>query len=124
MFYLKGYFFYKLENKARSNLKQNKKLKRMVSGTEANKEEENGQRERVEAKNRLEFYIFQCKTTAEEERAKAKLSESDRNLVLSKAEDTIKWLDANQLADKGEFEHREKELEAVCSPIFSKLCRQ
>jgi hypothetical protein len=30
-------------------------------------------------------------------------------------------LDANQLADKEEYEHRQKELEAVCNPIIAKL---
>lgn len=33
----------------------------------------------------------------------------------------IGWLDANQLADQEEFEHKQKELEKVCNPIISKL---
>lgn len=33
----------------------------------------------------------------------------------------ISWLDANQLADQEEFEHKQKEIEGVCNPIISKL---
>lgn len=33
----------------------------------------------------------------------------------------IAWLDANQLAEKEEFEHKQKELEAVCNPIITEI---
>ena len=36
-------------------------------------------------------------------------------------EDTIQWLDANQLAEVEELEHKLKELEGTCSPIISKI---
>ena len=32
----------------------------------------------------------------------------------------IDWLEANQLAEVEEFEHQQKELEAVCNPIIQK----
>ena len=34
---------------------------------------------------------------------------------------TISWLDANQLAEQEEFEHKQKELEGICNPIITKL---
>jgi hypothetical protein len=33
----------------------------------------------------------------------------------------FKWLDANNLAEKDEFEHKQKELEGICNPIVTKL---
>lgn len=33
----------------------------------------------------------------------------------------ISWLDGNSLAEKEEFEHKQKELEGVCNPIITKL---
>ena len=40
---------------------------------------------------------------------------------MDKVNDTIKWLDANQLAEKEEYEHKQKELEGICNPIITKL---
>lgn len=34
---------------------------------------------------------------------------------------TISWLESNQLAEKDEYEHQQKELEKVCKPIVTKL---
>ena len=33
----------------------------------------------------------------------------------------IKWLDANSLGEKEEFDEKQKELESVCNPIMTKL---
>lgn len=39
-------------------------------------------------------------------------------------EDTIQWLDGNQLAEVDELEAKLKELESTCSPIVSKIYGQ
>ncbi len=39
------------------------------------------------------------KTTIDDEKLKDKIGETDRKLILDKCEETIKWLDANQLAE-------------------------
>lgn len=36
-------------------------------------------------------------------------------------EDTINWLDANQLAEKDEFEDKQRELESIANPILSRM---
>lgn len=36
-------------------------------------------------------------------------------------EQTVKWLDSNQLAEADEFEDKMKELESICNPIISKI---
>lgn len=40
---------------------------------------------------------------------------------MDKTTEVIGWLDANQLADKEEYEHKQKELEGICNPIITKL---
>merc|ERR1711881_551451 len=62
--------------------------------------------------------------TLEEEKLKDKISESDKEAITKKCEETIKWLDANQLAEVDEFQDKQKEVEGVCSPIISKLYQQ
>jgi len=99
-------------------------IERMVHDAEKYKDEDDKQRERIEARNRLEAYAFQLKSTLEEEQVKSKLSDSDRSRVSDKISETLRWLDSNALADKEEFEHQRKELESVCSPIMAKLYQQ
>ncbi|KFB34963.1 hypothetical protein ZHAS_00000721 [Anopheles sinensis] len=96
-------------------------IERMVNEAEKYRTEDEKQKETISAKNALESYCFNMKATMEDDKLKDKISDSDKTLVLDKCNDTIKWLDANQLADKEEYEHRQKELESVCNPIISKL---
>jgi len=96
-------------------------IERMVNDADKYRDEDEKQRERVSAKNALESYCFNMKQTIEDDKVKDKIPESDRQTVLDKCSEAIKWLDANQLADKEEFEHKLKEIEGVCKPIITKL---
>ena len=96
-------------------------IERMVNEAERYKNEDEAQRERITAKNALESYCFNMKTSVEDEKIKDKIDPSDKEKVLSKCNEVIAWLDANQLAEKEEFNHQQKELEAVCNPVVSKL---
>lgn len=96
-------------------------IERMVKDAEKYKDEDDKQKGRISAKNSLESYAFNMKSTVEDEKMKDKISEDDKKKLLDKVEETIKWLDTNQLAEKEEFEHKQKELEGVCNPIITKL---
>lgn len=96
-------------------------IERMVNEAEKYKAEDDAHRERIQAKNSLEGYAFSMKSTMEEDKVKDKVSEEDRTKVIDKCKEVIDWLDKNQLAEKSEFEHQQKELEEVCTPIITKL---
>jgi len=96
-------------------------IERMVSDAERYRSEDEKQRERVAAKNSLESYCFNMKSTVEDEKFKDKLSDADKTTIMDKCNEIIKWLDANQLADKEEFEHKQKDIERICNPIVTKL---
>ncbi|XP_016998988.1 heat shock 70 kDa protein cognate 4 [Drosophila takahashii] len=96
-------------------------IERMVNEAEKYRNEDEKQKETISAKNALESYCFNMKATLDEDNLKTKIADSDRTTILDKCNETIKWLDANQLADKEEYEHRQKELEGVCNPIITKL---
>ena len=57
----------------------------------------------------------------DDEKLKGKVSEEDKSTILSKVEETIKWLDANQDNEKEEYEAKQKELEGICNPIMQKM---
>jgi L1 cell adhesion molecule like protein len=99
-------------------------IERMVQESEDYKAEDDKQKERISAKNGLESYCFNIKSTLEDDNIKSKISESDRSKVASKCSETLKWLDSNQTAETEEFADKQKELEAVCNPIITKLYQQ
>ncbi|ESN92516.1 hypothetical protein HELRODRAFT_186139 [Helobdella robusta] len=96
-------------------------IEKMVKDAEQYKDEDDKQKDRISSKNALESYAFNMKSTVEDEKLKDKISDSDKQAVLDKCNEIIKWLDANQLADKEEFDHKQKELEKVCMPIVTKI---
>jgi len=96
-------------------------IEKMVNDADKYKAEDEKQREKISAKNNLETYCFQMKATMDEEKIKSAVSETDKKLINDKCDDCIKWLDANQTAEKDEFEDKQKELEQIFNPIISKV---
>merc|ERR1712088_1272076 len=96
-------------------------IERMVNDAEKFKDEDNKQKDRISAKNGLESYCFNMKTTIDDEKMADKISADDKKVISDKCDDAIKWLDANQLAEVEEFQEKQKEVEAVCNPIITKL---
>ncbi|TRY72175.1 hypothetical protein TCAL_06728 [Tigriopus californicus] len=96
-------------------------IEKMVQDAEKFKAEDDLQKNKIAAKNNVESYCFNMKSSLEDGQIKDKISEADRNMINEKCNETIKWLDNNQLAEKEEFEHKLKEVESVCNPIISKL---
>ena len=93
----------------------------MVNDAEKFKDEDDKQKDRISAKNGLESYCFNMKTTIDDEKMKDKISADDMKVITDKCDDAIKWLDANQLAEVEEFSEKQKEVEAICNPIITKL---
>jgi len=96
-------------------------IERMVNDAEKYKADDEKQKDRISSKNGLESYCFNMKTTIEDEKMKDKISDDDRKAINDKCDEAIKWLDANQLAEVEEFNDKQKEVEAVCNPIITKL---
>jgi len=96
-------------------------IERMVKDAEKFKADDEEQKERISAKNELESYCFNMKTTMEDEHVKDKISEDDLKKILAKCGEAIKWLDGNQLAEVEEFNDKQKEVEDICNPIITML---
>ena len=96
-------------------------IERMVNEAEKYRSEDEKLKDTVSAKNNLESYCFNMKSTVEDEKLKDKISESDKTKILDKCNEVIRWLDGNQLAEKEEYEHKQKEVEGICNPIITKL---
>merc|ERR1711902_271394 len=99
-------------------------IEKMVNEAEKYKGEDDRQRERVSAKNSLESYIFNLKSSIDNEAVKKNLSPEELSSTQSALDAALKWLDSNQLAEKEEFEDKQKELETMSRPLMTKIYGQ
>ena len=87
----------------------------MIKDAEKNKDEDKKNKDRIDAKNELENFIFNMKSTMGKDTVK--LSEKNKELIDNALDDGVAWLDNNQLATKEEFEEKLKELMDITNPI-------
>jgi len=96
-------------------------IERMVNEAEKYKAQDDATKERIAAKNGLEAYAYQMKSTVEDDKMKDKISEDDKKTIVDACKNMLDWLDTNQSAEKEELEGKQKELEAICNPVITKL---
>merc|ERR1719456_643289 len=99
-------------------------VEKMMVDAEKYAAEDEDFKKKVEAKNGLENYCYSMKNTLGDDKLKDKMSEDDRSKADSAINDALAWLESNQLAEKEEFEHKQKEVEGICTPIMQSLYSQ
>merc|ERR1712173_26123 len=99
-------------------------IDKMVADAEKFKGEDDKQKERIAAKNGLESFIFNLKSSLDNEEVKSKLSSDELSGAHTALNEALNWMDSNQLAEKEEFEDKQKELETMSKPIMSKIYGQ
>ncbi|KAI9102616.1 hsp71-like protein [Phlyctochytrium arcticum] len=96
-------------------------IERMVSEAEKYKAEDEAAAERIQAKNGLESYSYNLRNTLQDEKVASKMDGDDKIKLENAIDEAIKWLDSNLEASKEEYEHKQKDLEAVANPIMMKM---
>ena len=97
-------------------------IERMVNDAERFADEDRKTKERVDARNELEGYLYGLKNQiADKEKLGAKLSEDEKTTISEAVEEKITWLSENSDADTDELKEQKKEVEDIVSPIISKL---
>mmetsp|Transcript_63817 Transcript_63817/g.146215 ORF Transcript_63817/g.146215 Transcript_63817/m.146215 type:complete len:661 (+) Transcript_63817:81-2063(+) len=97
-------------------------IDRMVQEAKEYEEEDKKLKEKIDAKNSLESYIYNIKNTInDEEKVKDKLSDEDKEALEEVVKTTTEWIDENSNSEKDDFEEKQKEVEKVVNPIMSKL---
>lgn len=94
-------------------------IDRMVKEAEEFAEEDKKVKERIDARNKLETYVYNMKSTINDKLGD-KIDSDDREKIEGSLKDALEWLDDNQSADKDDYEEKMKEVEAVCNPIIKK----
>jgi len=96
-------------------------IEKMVADSEKFKAEDEKQKERIDAKNHLESYCFNVKSTLEDNATKDKISDMERSNLLETCNETITWLENNQTAEIEEFKQKQNDVEKIFTPIVQKL---
>lgn len=96
-------------------------IERMVQEAEKYKADDEALKKKVDAKNNVENYAYNMRNTIREEKVAAQISSEEKEKMEKALTDTIEWIEANQLAEVEEFEHKLKELEGICNPIITKM---
>merc|ERR1711957_806809 len=97
-------------------------IEKMISDSEKYAEEDKAIKEKIDAKNAFENYIYQMKNSIDDkEKLAEKLEADDKSTIKDAITDASDWLNANGDAEKDDFEEKLKELQAICDPIISKV---
>jgi len=96
-------------------------IDRMVSEAEKFASEDEANKKKIEAKNGLENFCYSMKNTLAEEKLQDKFEGDDKQKIETAIQDTLDWLERNQMAEAEEFEAKQKEVEAVTNPIMMKV---
>merc|ERR1711939_1011940 len=101
-------------------------IERMVQEAEEFQEEDKKVREKIEARNQLENYVYSMKNQlSDSEKGVAdKISDEDKETIEKALEEANEWLDDNQEAEKDDFAEKLKEVQDICAPIISKVYKE
>ena len=103
-----------------SNRLSKEDIDRMLSDAEKFKEDDEKAQKRVEAKNKLENYLYNIKSSVlGEEKMKTSLG-YDLPTVTNIVDENIKWLEQNGTVSTETFEEKQKEVEGLLMPLLQK----
>ncbi|CAL4976021.1 unnamed protein product [Urochloa decumbens] len=95
-------------------------IDRMVREAEEFAEDDKKVRERVDARNKLETYVYQVKSAVDDTKMADKMDADGKDRVEEAIREANDWLDGNaDTLDKEDYEEKLKELEDVCGPVIS-----
>jgi len=96
-------------------------VEKMIKEAELLKEEDERNLKKVEAKNKLESYIYNWRGQLDNKEVTDKLGEADVSTIKTHIKDVQDWLDSNTSASTEELEGKFKECEKTFNQFSSKI---
>merc|ERR1712203_504593 len=98
-------------------------IERMVKEAEDYAEEDKKIKERIDARNGLESYLYNLKNTLEDDEkgVSDNISAEDKKELQDMIDETLDWMDENPEADKEDYDEKTKEVEQIANPIMRNL---
>lgn len=94
-------------------------IERMVSEAEQFAEQDAADKAKIEAKNQLEAYLYNLKSSISDQ-LQGKLTGSDKESLTKSVENALIWLEDHPAAEKSEYDAKQKEVEGIANPILKK----
>lgn len=98
-------------------------IERMVREAEQYAEEDKNVKERIDARNGLESYVYNLKNQLEDDEngLAEKISPEDKKELQDMIDETLDWMEKNPEAEKDEYDAKQKEVENVANPIMRNM---
>lgn len=94
-------------------------IERMVKEAEEYAEQDQAEKDKVQARNELEAYLYNLKNSISDT-LEGKLSGDDKTTLTSTVEDALVWLEDHPAAEKSDYDSKQKEVEQVVNPILKR----
>ena len=94
-------------------------IERMIREAEENAEADKVVKEKVEAKNGLESYLYALRHSVDDS-LKGKIGEEDAATLLKVVTEALSWLEEHSNEEKDVYDSKRREVEAVANPIIQK----
>jgi len=101
-------------------------IEKMLREAEQFAEQDKKTKERIDAKNSLENYIYSMKNTVEDKEKGIgdKLSSEEKDTITNSIKEHQDWLNANPETEKEDYETHLKDLQKTCDPIVARIYKQ
>ena len=97
----------------------------MIRDAEKFADQDKALKEKIDAKNSLENYVYTMRNTIEDkEKLADKIEEDDKDKIKEALQEAQDWLKDHDDAEREDFETHLKDLQAVCDPIIAKVYKQ
>ena len=96
-------------------------IQRMVDEAEKYKQEDEVNKQKIEAKNGLENYCFTLRNSLDDPNLRDRIDAGDKTKIDEAIKDALEWLDKNSLAETEEFAAKQRGVEAVANPVMTKI---
>ncbi|XP_075485036.1 luminal-binding protein 5-like isoform X1 [Primulina tabacum] len=97
-------------------------IERMVKEAEEFAEEDRKVKERIDARNGLESYLYNMRNQMDDKDKLAdKLDPDEKEKIEAVTKEALRWMDDSQDAEKEDYDEKLKEVESVCNPIITAI---
>jgi len=98
-------------------------IERMVREAEEFADEDKKVKERIDARNGLESYLYNLKNTLEDEEkgVSDNISPQDKKEMQDMIDEALDWMEENPEADTEDYDEKRKEVEQVANPIMRNM---
>ena len=100
-------------------------IEAMIRDAEKFADQDKALKEKIDAKNSLENYVYTMRNTIDDkEKLADKIESEDKDKIKEALQEAQDWLKDHEDAEREDFEAHLKELQSVCDPIIAQVYKQ